>query len=305
MRLFAVSLAAAAAVAGLARGTAVSLPTTVLAPRLPPGSPSLPPTWPVTYAANESAYLYFCSWTRPFNPAPVANWSIVSLDWSNQKWGENGWAKAKPMDCEERLFADATNFVAKSSRPGKARAMVYRNTCKALPWFTVVREKLEDPAYAAWFLRYGAAPPVNGTSYFSPPCDDNYSPPLCSPYYHDSAASPDFKRMPRCQIDGDCSVQVPGYPYGDGNCSAPACDVGAVPVGEYVFDPRAWNVSVRGQTLGQWWVDEYLFGPTGAGDPVITGFYFDDVFSAAGCSELDSNQAADLGLSAAEKTSSK
>jgi hypothetical protein len=111
--------------------------------------------------------------------------------------------------------------------------------------------------------------------------------------------------MPRCQIDGDCSVQVPGYPYGDGNCSAPACDVGAVPVGEYVFDPRAWNVSVRGQTLGQWWVDEYLFGPTGAGDPVITGFYFDDVFSAA----LRPRSAAWLLSSslqpAAEKTSSK
>ncbi|NCV27019.1 MAG: carboxyltransferase domain-containing protein, partial [Betaproteobacteria bacterium] len=32
-------------------------------------------------------------------------------------------------------------------------------TCKALPWFTVVREKLVDPAYSPWFLHYAAVPP--------------------------------------------------------------------------------------------------------------------------------------------------
>ena len=292
------SALAAAAACSLAAATPVAPPT--LSPRLPRGAADVSPTWPVTYAANESAYLYYCSWTRPIDPQPIANWSILSIDWSNQKWGASGWAKSKPMDCEERLFADATNFVAKSSQPSKARGMVYRNTCKALPWFTVVREKLVDPAYSPWFLHYAAVPPINGTAYYSPPCDYNYDPPLCSSYYHDSAASPDFGRMPRCQIDGDCSVQVPGYPFGDGNCSAPACDVGAVPVGEYVFDPRAWNVSVNGQTLGEWWVDEYLFGPTAAGDPNITGFYFDDTFGDGGCSELDSHQAADLGLGADE-----
>ena len=294
------ALAAGAAGLLLAAATTVIPREAPVATRLPRGTASLSPTWPVTYRANESAYLYFCSWTRPLDPAPIANWSIASLDWSNQKWGPAGWARAKPMDCEERLFADATNFVARSSKPAKARGWVYRNTCKALPWFTSVREKLADPAYAAWFLRYAATPPINGTDFYSPPCDGNYDPPLCSDLYHDSAASPDFKRLPRCPIDGDCSVQVPGFPYGDGNCSAPACDVGAVPVGEYVFDPRSWNVSVNGQTLGEWWITDYLFGPLGAGNPNITGFYFDDKFSSNGCSELDSHQAADLGLSAAE-----
>ena len=292
--------AALAAAAGLAAATRVLPRDAPPVTRLPPGTADIPPTWPVTYAANQSAYLYYCSWTRPFDPAPVANWSIASLDWSNQKWGPEGWATSKPMDCEERLYADATNFVARSSQPRTARGMVYRNTCKALPWFKTVRDKLADPAYAAWFLRYGPTPPINGTSYYSPSCDANYDPPLCSPFYHDSAASPDFARMPRCQIDGDCSVQVPGFPFGDGNCSAPACDVGAVPVGEYVFDPRAWNVSVNGQTLGQWWLEDYLFGALGAGDTNITGFYFDDSWSDNGCSELDSHQVADLGMSADE-----
>ena len=46
-----------------------------------------------------------------------------------------------------------------------------------------------------------------------PVCDNNYKPPLCSNLYHDQS-------------------QTPGYPKGDGNCAAPACDVGGVPVGE-------------------------------------------------------------------------
>jgi len=46
--------------------------------------------------------------------------------------------------------------------------------------------------------------------------------------------------------------------------------VGSVPVGEYLFDPRAGNVSVNGQTLIEWYIEEYLFGPTGAGNPNIS-----------------------------------
>ena len=220
----------------------------------------------------------------------------MSLDWSDQKWGPTGWAKSQPMDCEERLFTDALNIVAQSANPGKTKAWVYRNSAKALPWFKTVREKLANPLYAPWFLAYGP-PSVNGT-YFSPPCDTNFDPPLCSNLYHDSTQSPDYARMPRCPITGDCSVQVPGFPSGDGNCSAPGCNVGGVvPVGEYIFDPRAWNTSIGGQTLGQWWVDDYLFGARGAENSNVTGFYFDDNFSEAGCSELDSHQLADLGLS--------
>ena len=207
-------LVVAAATAGLAAATTVTPPT--LLPRLPRGSPNLSPTWPITYAANESAYLYYCSWTRPLDPAPIANWSIVSLDWSNQKWGPAGWAKSKPMDCEQRLFADATNFVAKSTRPSTTRAMVYRNTCKALPWFEVVRMKLEDPAYAPWFLNFASNATVNG-SYYSPPSDAHDDPPLCSNFYHDSV----------CPAYESGACQGPGYPTGDGVCAPPGCDVGS------------------------------------------------------------------------------
>ena len=202
------------------------------------------------------------------------------------------------MDCEEVLFADAVSIVA-ASAARSPKAWVYRNTCKALPWYSSVRALLEDPAYAPWFLRYGPRAPINGTAYYSPKCDPNSG--LCSDLYHDSTQSPDYARMPACAVTGDCSVQVPGFPFGDGNCTAPACDVGSIPVGEYVFDPRAFNTSIKGRTLGQWWVEEYLFSPTGAGHPNITGFYFDDAVNAQGlCSELDSHQAEDLGLTAEE-----
>jgi hypothetical protein len=35
-----------------------------------------------------------------------------------------------------------------------------------------------------------------------------------------------------------------------------ACDVGKVPVGEYLFDHRNANVSIGGQTFIEWFVDE-------------------------------------------------
>jgi len=64
--------------------------------------------------------------------------------------------------------------------------------------------------------------------------------------------------------------------------------------GEYLFNPRAWNVSVNGQTFLEWFIDDCayecsrsgrasvdshrawsdIFGPSGASNPNISGFYF-------------------------------
>jgi len=154
--------------------------------------------------------------------------------------------------------------------------MVYRNAVKALPWLTSVRVKLEDPAYHSWFLKFG--PPTVGNGWHVPQCDNNYSPPLCTDLYHDQE-------------------QTPGYPSGDGNCAPPACDVGKVPVGEYLFDFRSVNVSVNNQTLAEWYVDEYHFGPSGAGNPNIAGFYVDDSWGPSGPTEMDGNCVKDMGLS--------
>jgi hypothetical protein len=42
--------------------------------------------------------------------------------------------------------------------------------------------------------------------------------------------------------------QSPGYPHGDGDCLAPACDTGSVPSGFYVFNHSTTTV-VKGQTF--------------------------------------------------------
>ena len=102
-----------------------------------------------------------------------------------------------------------------AASPG-TKVMVYRNMIKALPWFTSVREKITDPAYARWFMNFSSEIVANHSASHVPVCDTNYNPTLCSHLYHDQS-------------------QTPGYPHGDGNCAAPGCDVGSVPVGEYVI----------------------------------------------------------------------
>jgi hypothetical protein len=56
--------------------------------------------------------------------------------------------------------------------------------------------------------------------WFSPKCDNNFSPPRCSDYYH-------------------MLEQTPGYPHGDGDCAAPGCDCGTMPCAFYL-----WNRSI-------------------------------------------------------------
>ena len=163
-----------------------------------------------------------------------------------------------------------------SASPGTT-VWVYRNSIKALPWYTSVRVKLEDPAYSSWFVPFNcsASDPLSGCHV--PICDTNYDPPLCSALYHDQ-------------------TQSPGFPTGDGNCAPPACDTGSVPSGEYMFDPRAANVSINGQTLVRWFIDEYLFGPEGAGNANVSGFFFDDEFDANGPSEYEAHVNQDIGF---------
>jgi hypothetical protein len=67
----------------------------------------------------------------------------------------------------------------KAANP-EIRVLVYRNLVKALPWFTSVREKINDPAYAGWFLHFSGK-----GDYHVPQCDSNWKPPRCTELYHD------------------------------------------------------------------------------------------------------------------------
>eukprot|EP01052_Picozoa_sp_SAG31_P006615 SAG31_NODE_306_length_17979_cov_7.825447_2_plen_204_part_00 len=60
-------------------------------------------------------------------------------------------------------------------------------------------------------------------------------------------------------------------------CEGGHCDVGpGLPAGEYLFDFRAANVSVEGQTFVEWFVEDYFFNAVdGADNDVVAGFYID------------------------------
>ena len=67
-----------------------------------------------------------------------------------------------------------------------------------------------------------------------------------------------------------------------------------------MFDFRAANVTVRGQTMVDWYTDDYFFGATALGHPRIAGLYVDDYWADAGPTEQDPYAVQDMGLSAAD-----
>ena len=159
------------------------------------------PTFEHTYQMNKSTIIMPCNSSGVTDPQSTKGWAYVDFDWSNWKGtgDADGWAKHKPMDCEELMVKQVEMTVGASP---DTKVFVYRNMIKALPWFTSVREKIEDPKYARWFMNFSEAVIANHSAAAVPVCDDNYNPPLCSHLYHDQS-------------------QTPGYPHGDGNCAAP------------------------------------------------------------------------------------
>ena len=109
---------------------------------------ALAPPWPPTYRMNESTIIQPC-WTNGTYAPSFSQWSIVDFDWSESK---DVWSATRPyMNCEEVMLAKAREL-HELNPAGKT--WIYRNMIKALPWFTSVREKLQDRAYWGWFLPY-------------------------------------------------------------------------------------------------------------------------------------------------------
>lgn len=144
------------------------------------------------------------------------------------------WVKNKPMNDEALLLQQVQ--MTTSASPNTT-VWVYHCRCEpaappnqasmrthtppatsrsvyAYNWAESVRAILDDPIYSPWFIKFKPVGP-----WISPKCDNNYQPPLCSDYFH-------------------MQEQTPGYPTGDGDCAAPACDCGNNPCGFYL-----WNVS--------------------------------------------------------------
>ena len=221
-------------------------------------------------------------------------------DWSNAK---AIWANAHPMSSEELITKQAEMVYAQDpGLPGYApRVWAYRNTIKALNWYSSVREKLDDPAYASWFSKFrgfsnnpypGGQGLAQNNSFHVPACDwyDNGTAPRCSGFYHDQLQTPEHPGGGApYPVDGECLTQ---------------CDCGATnPCGEYIFDHRGGVVN--GRTMREWFIHEFMVSNetlfhtdpvTGAPAPIGLG-WLDDSMTMSGPTEEDSNYIADTGAS--------
>ena len=207
------------------------------------------PKWPPTYQMNSSTIIMTCNYSGYMDQnalKELSKYGIVDIDWSNAK---ELWSNASPMDCEERLLTQAKAI--KATNPN-TRVMVYRNLVKALPWFTDIREKLVDPAYSDWFLKFKPEPPYN-----MPPCTNTTingkTDSKCSMLYHDQDQTPHHPSQ--CHQECDCGK--------------------GLPCGEYLYDHR--NASLR-----KWLTDTFILASannTGLNNPNIDGFYIDDGWS--------------------------
>ena len=169
----------------------------------PPPAPPVPapaldvrkPTWKPTWDMMRSTVLYTCNNTGFHNVTHATKFGLVVYDWSNAK---ALWANAQPMNSEELLTKQCEAVLAADPGvPGEQpRCWVYRNTIKALNWYTSVRQKLDDPRYSGWFIKFrgfsdvqypgGQGKAQNGT-FHVPTCDwfgNATHPPKCSGFYH-------------------------------------------------------------------------------------------------------------------------
>lgn len=264
-----------------------------------PGSDSCLPNWKPTWNMRNSTVLYTCNNTGLHNVTVANKYGIIVYDWSNAK---NVWANDHPMTSEELITLQAEMVYAQDpGLPGYApRVWAYRNTIKALNWYSSVRVKLDDPAYSTWFIKFKGfsdspypggqiALPVNGT-FHVPTCDfyNNGTLPRCSGFYHDQEQTPEHPGGgPLYPVDGECITQ---------------CDCGPTnPCGEYIFDHRGGVVN--GRSFRDWFIHEYMItnetlfhkNPITGETQMISLGWLDDSMTLSGPTEEDSNYIADTG----------
>ena len=138
------------------------------------------PKWKPTWEMARSTIFMPCNDSGFLDPAISAQWGIVDFDWSN---GKDMWTKQQPMDCEERLVAQAELVKGKNA---EAKVWVYRNLVKALPWYSSVREKITDPSYSGFFLKFKEGGSNGTNKWHMDPCTNSSvgAQNKCSDFYH-------------------------------------------------------------------------------------------------------------------------
>lgn len=195
----------------------------------------------------RSTVLYGCNSTGPHNVDEAAAYGVMAYDWSHAKLE---WVNNRPMNDDELLLQQAERVLARD--PGiegeQPRVWLYRNKIKALNWIGQVREKLDDPAYADWFVPFNSSyhGRASNNSFHVPACDwygdAKSGPPKCSKFYHDQGQSP-------TKMGAGPAYCKPARDHD--NVCIEQCDCGANPCGEYTFNHR--NAS-----FAEWWINEYM-----------------------------------------------
>ena len=248
------------------------------------------PAWPVTYAMNESLMLMgFGTNTSGGKPTgsgsnlvptgyPASRWSVFDIDWDT---GKDSWGAARPQNCSElmaRQIEDMAASVAPAEQPSvPKRYMTYRNFVKALPLLTSVREIMNDPRYDVWFVNFSSAVQANHSLSHVPVCEANMTAGACGAAHknHSLPAScvDEVLQPPRCSHLYHDQVLMPVS--GTAACGPTGrCDTGRVPQGNYLWDFRQANVTVKGVKMVDWFIEKYMFAEIdGLGNPLISGFY--------------------------------
>ena len=130
------------------------------------------------------------------------------------------------MNCEEMLSEQA--LLTKKHMKHDGHVWVYRNSVKALPWFSIVREKLENQRYWGYFLPIANCTDGKGIYFCGDTATDNL--------YHDFLQTPTTNYSSTGVVD---------------------CGVG-IECGEYLFDHR-------NKSLSRWLTTDYILGPSALG----------------------------------------
>ena len=253
------------------------------------------PKWQPTFDMAASTAAMPCNYSGFYDVDALAGFGLLQFDWSNNK---DVWVQDKPMSVSDSIAEQAARV---HSKYPDTKVGVYRNGIKAVNLFAAAREKLDDPAYAGWFVPYHAYPnggwqknhsckvptptgPCASDQYTTSPC--TYQ--KCSGLWHDQTQVPSNK------------PQKSKYHYDNGLCKD-ECDCGLLPCGNFIYN------HLNG-SLSEWF--------TSAGGPIISNqtmlapgvascFYIDDSFwskgfkqggGTGGVTETSGNFANDTGM---------
>ena len=276
-------------------------------PPAPP--PGVPASWAPTYEMNRSISLYWRNSTG-LEPAEFYDgYGLVMFDWAH---GAQAWINDySPMDNAAILAAQCAIIKARSP---STRCVVYRNTAIALNQHQHISSKLDDPAYAGYFLKFkpgatqsgacwGVVDPRQRGSPWDPiwPTPAVCATPLASDVHVPMCDRAEATKCNRVHyFDQNQCPQVPGHNWANDTqdvyqqlvCRGATCDCGASPCGEFLFD-------FSNASLVDWWLREHMGGAAGMSNAAVDGLLLDDYWAAAGPSEIDAHALADMGMSAA------